>query len=228
MAHTVAGPARSARPATTRSAGGARVGTAVRRASARRRPDFALDETRTAPAVAEICVRLNEMPLALELAAARTSALAPSQIASRLGDALRVLEGRGSRSAVTRRRTPPGSGAMILDGHERVLFRRPAVFAGSIGAGGRRAGVRRCGPGCRRSARPAGRTVPGAVAARRWDGALLVCWRRSGSSPDQRLRDTVRRPSGSAPAATSSSPLPPRTTRDGHRHHQRLTAGAGP
>ena len=96
-------------------------------------PDFALDET-TAPAVAEICVRLDGMPLALELAAARTSALAPSQIASRLGDALRVLD-RGSRSAVTRQQTLHATLAWshdLLDGHERVLFRRLAVFAGSM------------------------------------------------------------------------------------------------
>ena len=96
-------------------------------------PGFALDET-TAPAVAEICVRLDGMPLALELAAARTSALAPSQIASRLGDALRVLD-RGSRSAVTRQQTLHATLAWshdLLDGHERVLFRRLAVFAGSM------------------------------------------------------------------------------------------------
>ena len=96
-------------------------------------PGFALDET-TAPAVAEICVRLDGMPLALELAAARTSALAPSQIASRLGDALRVLD-RGSRSAVTRQQTLHATLAWshdLLDGPERVLFRRLAVFAGSM------------------------------------------------------------------------------------------------
>jgi len=96
-------------------------------------PGFAMDET-TAPAVAEICVRLDGMPLALELAAARTSALAPSQIASRLGDALRVLD-RGSRSAVTRQQTLHATLAWshdLLDGHERVLFRRLAVFAGSM------------------------------------------------------------------------------------------------
>jgi predicted ATPase/DNA-binding SARP family transcriptional activator len=95
-------------------------------------PDFTLDET-TAPAVAEICVRLDGMPLALELAAARTSALAPSQIASRLGDALRVLD-RGSRSAVNRQQTLHAALAWshdLLDEHERVLFRRLAVFAGS-------------------------------------------------------------------------------------------------
>jgi predicted ATPase/DNA-binding SARP family transcriptional activator len=96
-------------------------------------PGFVLDE-RTAPAVAEICVRLDGMPLALELAAARTSALAPSQIASRLDDALHVL-GRGSRSAVTRQQTLHATLAWshdLLDDDERILFRRLAVFAGSM------------------------------------------------------------------------------------------------
>jgi predicted ATPase len=96
-------------------------------------PGFVLDE-RTAPAVAELCVRLDGMPLALELAAARTSALAPSQIASRLDDALHVL-GRGSRSAVTRQQTLQATLAWshdLLDDDERILFRRLAVFAGSM------------------------------------------------------------------------------------------------
>jgi predicted ATPase/DNA-binding SARP family transcriptional activator len=96
-------------------------------------PGFVLDTT-TAAAVAEICVRLDGMPLALELAAARTSALAPAQIAARLDDALRVL-GRGSRTAVTRQQTLHATLAWshdLLDDDERVLFRRLAVFAGSM------------------------------------------------------------------------------------------------
>jgi tetratricopeptide (TPR) repeat protein len=96
-------------------------------------PGFVLDAT-TAPAVAEICVRLDGMPLALELAAARTSALAPAQIAARLDDALRVL-GRGSRAAVTRQQTLYATLAWshdLLDDDERALFRRLAAFAGSM------------------------------------------------------------------------------------------------
>jgi predicted ATPase/DNA-binding SARP family transcriptional activator len=96
-------------------------------------PGFELDEA-TAPAVAEICVRLDGMPLALELAAARTSALAPTQIAARLDDALRVL-GRGSRAAVTRQQTLHATLTWshdLLEEDERVLFRRLAVFAGSM------------------------------------------------------------------------------------------------
>ncbi|HET8646866.1 MAG TPA: tetratricopeptide repeat protein, partial [Vicinamibacteria bacterium] len=92
-----------------------------------------LDET-TAPAVAEICVRLDGMPLALELAAARSSALAPAQLAARLDDALHVL-GRGSRAALTRQQTLHATLAwshQLLDEDERILFRRLAVFAGSM------------------------------------------------------------------------------------------------
>src|SRR5207244_4272168 len=52
----------------------------------------------SAPAVAEICRRLDGIPLALELAAACVKALPVEQIAARLGDALRLL-GRGARTA---------------------------------------------------------------------------------------------------------------------------------
>jgi predicted ATPase/DNA-binding SARP family transcriptional activator len=96
-------------------------------------PRFVLDAT-TAPAVAEICVRLDGMPLAIELAAARTSALAPAQLAARLDDALGVL-GRGSRAAVTRQQTLHATLAWshdLLDEDERIVFRRLAVFAGSM------------------------------------------------------------------------------------------------
>jgi predicted ATPase/DNA-binding SARP family transcriptional activator len=96
-------------------------------------PSFELDAA-TAPAVAEICVRLDGMPLALELAAARASALAPAQIAARLDDALRVL-GRGSRAAVTRQQTLHATLAWshdLLSEDERTLFRRLAVFAGTM------------------------------------------------------------------------------------------------
>ena len=56
-------------------------------------PSFALSED-NAGAVAEICSRLDGMPLALELAAARVGALSPAQIAERLGDSPRRADGR--------------------------------------------------------------------------------------------------------------------------------------
>jgi len=97
-------------------------------------PGFALDDANAA-AVAEICVRLDGMPLALELAAARVGALSPRQIAERLGDSLAVLTG-GSRTALDRqqtlRATLAWSHALLTD-DERTLLRRLGVFAGGFG-----------------------------------------------------------------------------------------------
>jgi predicted ATPase/DNA-binding SARP family transcriptional activator len=87
-----------------------------------------------AATVAELCRRLDGMPLALELAAARTAALSPAQIAARLSDSLDVLAG-GSRTALTRQQTLRATIAWshdLLTGSERVLFRRLAVFAGGF------------------------------------------------------------------------------------------------
>ncbi|MGZ4277412.1 MAG: BTAD domain-containing putative transcriptional regulator [Solirubrobacteraceae bacterium] len=84
--------------------------------------------------VAEICRRLDGMPLAIELAAARVGALTLEQLAARLGDSLDVL-GDGSRTALTRQQTLRATidwSHDLLDGEERLLFRRLAVFAGSF------------------------------------------------------------------------------------------------
>jgi predicted ATPase/DNA-binding SARP family transcriptional activator len=87
-----------------------------------------------AAAVAEICRRLDGMPLALELAAARTSVLSAEQIAERLGDALGLLRA-GSRTDLTRQQTLRGTlewSHDLLEHDEQVLYRRLAVFAGSF------------------------------------------------------------------------------------------------
>ena len=97
-----------------------------------RRPDALDDEN--APAVAELCHRLDGMPLAIELAAARAGVLSPAQIAERLDERLDVL-GAGSRTAVTRQQTlraTLGWSHDLLDEEERILFRRLAVFAGGF------------------------------------------------------------------------------------------------
>jgi predicted ATPase/DNA-binding SARP family transcriptional activator len=97
-------------------------------------PGFALHEG-NADAVAEICVRLDGMPLALEFAAARVGALSPAEIAERLGDCLAVLTA-GSRSALDRQQTLRATLSWsheLLTGMERTLFRRLAVFAGGFG-----------------------------------------------------------------------------------------------
>ncbi|MFJ5969505.1 BTAD domain-containing putative transcriptional regulator [Streptomyces sp. NPDC093060] len=87
-----------------------------------------------AEAVAQICFRLDGMPLALELAAARVPVLAPRQIAERLDDALALL-GRGGRRGATRQETLLATlewSHRLLDEEERRLFRRLAVFAGGF------------------------------------------------------------------------------------------------
>jgi predicted ATPase/DNA-binding SARP family transcriptional activator len=97
-------------------------------------PGFELDDANAA-AVAEICLRLDGMPLALELAAARVAALSPAQIAERLGDALAVLTA-GNRSALDRQQTMRATLAWshdLLTDDERVLFRRLSTFAGGFG-----------------------------------------------------------------------------------------------
>jgi predicted ATPase/DNA-binding SARP family transcriptional activator len=87
-----------------------------------------------AGAVTEICLRLDGMPLALELAAARVGALSPTQIAERLGDCLAVLTA-GSRSAFDRQQTLRATlswSHALLTTAERALFRRLGVFAGTF------------------------------------------------------------------------------------------------
>jgi predicted ATPase/DNA-binding SARP family transcriptional activator len=87
-----------------------------------------------AGAVEEICRRLEGMPLAIELAAARAGALSLDQIAARLGDSLDVL-GAGRRTALTRQQTLRATidwSHDLLTGEERVLHRRLAVFAGGF------------------------------------------------------------------------------------------------
>ncbi len=94
---------------------------------------FALGEG-NAGAVAEICLRLDGMPLALELAAARVGALSPAQIAERLGDCLAVLTA-GNRSAFDRQQTLRATlswSHALLTSTERALFRRLGVFAGTF------------------------------------------------------------------------------------------------
>jgi predicted ATPase/class 3 adenylate cyclase len=94
-------------------------------------PNFQLTD-QNAHSVAKICQRVDGIPLAIELAAARLRLLNPEQIAARLDDLFRLLTG-GSRTALPRQQTLE---AMIdwshelLSDPERVLFRRLAVFSG--------------------------------------------------------------------------------------------------
>ena len=96
-------------------------------------PGFELDEANAAD-VARICFRLDGLPLALELAAARAGALGPADVAERLDDRFRLLR-RDGRASPTRRdallATLQWSHDLLL-ADERVLFRRLAAFSGSF------------------------------------------------------------------------------------------------
>jgi predicted ATPase/class 3 adenylate cyclase len=90
------------------------------------RPDLEADA-----AVSELCARLDHLPLALELAAARTKLLAPEALLARLGESLDLL--KGTRDADERHTTLRATIAWsydLLDEDERRLFRRLAVFRG--------------------------------------------------------------------------------------------------
>jgi predicted ATPase len=96
-------------------------------------PGFALDE-RNARDVMRICYRLDGMPLAIELAAARLGALGADAIAERLDDRFRLLRA-GSPSAPTRQQTLEATlewSHELLEDDERTLLRRLAVFAGGF------------------------------------------------------------------------------------------------
>ncbi|MDX3374213.1 BTAD domain-containing putative transcriptional regulator [Streptomyces sp. ME02-6991-2A] len=97
------------------------------------RPGFRTDtDEETAAACAEICRRLDGLPLAIELAAARLRMLNPRQIADRLDDRFRLLT-NGSRTVLPRQQTLRAVvdwSWELLDGAERAVLRRLAVFAG--------------------------------------------------------------------------------------------------
>jgi predicted ATPase/class 3 adenylate cyclase len=96
------------------------------------RPDLPLSEF-DVHAVADICRRLDGIPLAIELAAARVRSMTVHQIAARLDDRFRLLD-RGDRTALPRQQTLRALidwSHDLLDGAERTLFRRLSVFAGS-------------------------------------------------------------------------------------------------
>src|ERR1022692_2628681 len=93
--------------------------------------EFALTNE-NAPAVAAVCARLDGLPLAIELAAARIKLLSPSAMLARLEDCLNLLTG-GARDLPTRQQTLRGTvdwSYGLLNPAEQTLFRRLAVFLG--------------------------------------------------------------------------------------------------
>src|SRR5262249_44925198 len=95
-----------------------------------RRPAFGLTDA-NAPVVAELCRRLDGLPLPVELAAGRIGLLEPEQLVARLADILPLLEG-GPRDAPTRQRTIRATlewSHALLDPAEQQAFRGLSVFA---------------------------------------------------------------------------------------------------
>ncbi len=96
-------------------------------------PKFDVDE-QNLRSVAEICRRLDGIPLAIELAAARTRVLSVQEIAGRLDDRFSLLTS-GSRTAIPRHQTLRATidwSYELLTEQERILFRRLSIFAGSF------------------------------------------------------------------------------------------------
>jgi predicted ATPase/class 3 adenylate cyclase/DNA-binding CsgD family transcriptional regulator len=99
----------------------------------RAKPDFRITPD-NAETVTEICRRLDGLPLAIELAAARVRALSPSEILDSLRDTFRLLTG-GARTSVRRQQTLRASvdwSHELLSESEQLLFRRLAVFFGGF------------------------------------------------------------------------------------------------
>lgn len=98
------------------------------------KPDFQVTN-QNAPAIAEICARLDGLPLAIELAAARVRVLTPEAMLARLGDRLKLLVG-GATDIPQRQQTLRGAiewSYELLNEEEQRLFRRLSVFVDGCG-----------------------------------------------------------------------------------------------
>ncbi len=124
------------------------------------RPDFQVDND-NAPAVAEVCARLDGLPLAIELAAARIKLLSPQAMLARLQSRLDLFGGGVARDLPARQQTLRGAIAWsydLLDEESRRLFRRLSVFVGGFVL---EAAEAICGPAPEGSAGPASDVLEG-------------------------------------------------------------------
>ena len=163
--------------------------------------------------VAQICARLDGIPLAIELAAARLRALTAEQICSRLDDRFRLLTG-GRRTAVPRQQTLQATfdwSHELLEEHEQVLLRRLAVFSGgfTLEAAEAVAGI---------DPLPAAWVVD--LLMRLMDKSWLQTASRPGGAPRYRLLETVRQYASAQLLDAGEGEL----LRDRHRAHFSTTA----
>ncbi|ADD45246.1 BTAD domain-containing putative transcriptional regulator [Stackebrandtia nassauensis] len=200
--------------------------------AAKVRPGFTVTDA-NAETVAEICRRLDGLPLAIELAAARTRIMTPSQLAHRLDDRFQLLTG-GVRTADARHQTLRAVVEWswdLLDEPERRLARRFSVFAG----GATLAAVEAV---CGGPDLPADRILD--VVAALADKSLLEATDTDGPEPRFRMLDTIRafatdqlaeagERSGPGHAAAPDGPASPHpteatATRTKHAHYFRQLA----
>jgi predicted ATPase len=183
-------PAADAEPDLVASADAAQL--FAQRADAAR-PGFAIDASNAA-AVGEVCRRLDGVPLAIELAAARVTSMSPAEIARLLDERFRLLTG-GRRTAVERHQTLRATvdwSYSLLDERERTVFERLGVFVGSFDA----AAVTRCRHrrarhvGCARRARGTGRQVDAPGGGNRGGTTRYVLLRRCGRIAHERLDES--------------------------------------
>lgn len=172
-----------------------------------------IDLTPDLPTVTEICQRLDGVPLAIELAAARVTTLTPQEVVARLDDRLRLLTA-GRRRAVERHRTLRATiqwSYDLLTPRERSLFRQLSVFAGTFDLAAVEA-VARDDPGADRAGGDSDRAdgePPRALDDVLHDlvGRSMVAVDTSGTGRRFRLLETIRQFSAELLADTGDTDL---------------------
>jgi predicted ATPase/class 3 adenylate cyclase len=171
------------------------------------RPDFEVTNS-NAPAVAEICARLDGLPLAIELAAARTKLFAPEAILARLEQSLGFLSS-SARDLPERQRTLRGAidwSYNLLEPAERQLFDRLAIFVGGWTA---ESAAAVCAPDGE-----LGLDVVDALVSF-VDRSLVVAAQADGGEPRFRMLETIREYALERLAESPDADL----VRRRHRHH---------